>query len=566
MRTPLSGLMGMISVLEETRLNGEQRTLLNTAQTCSRQLLALINDVLDLTKLEENKVELEKAPFCIQTVVEEAVQVVSLEAEKKNLEVVCDTDTALPPVAIGDATRIRQILVNLAGNSVKFSFKGEILIKAKLIHSETDSDTHITIEFMVKDQGIGIKESAKDALFQPFMQADTSITRKFGGSGLGLNISHQLVKLMKGDIWFESREGVGTTFFFTIKLLKAPSSLEPTHSESFDLKRMQVLHEHEVFVVEQSEALREVLQKTITQEWTFKSTCFATASEASDFLDKHTPPKGIVFIDSKFGKEVVDNFVTKYQNLYFVVMGYSHIRVEEKTRVGFLKKPVCKGNNAKDIGSLYQLFASFYDHITNLAQGQNSDATTSEGKRKASFSASEPEPKRRSSIVEEHLLSSGSLTFGEENSSTPTETRQSSSQAVTNGPQLSILVAEDNQMNQFVLKKLLETLNFTNLMIVENGKACLEALHGRNYDVILMDVMMPEMDGIEATIRIRQDFPTDLQPVIIAVSANAFVEDRVRCLEAGMNDVLTKPINRRKLRDVLVQALNAKLQRTNQNM
>jgi len=512
-RTPLSGILGMISLLGESPLTSEQEALLHTAEICSEQLLAVINDVLDLTRMEENKLNLEQKLFSLPTLLEDSLEVVAFEAHKKNLDLISDLDPSLPDWTIGDPTRVRQILVNLLGNAVKFSFMGEIVLSARLQSSGEDG---YEILCSVQDQGIGIPESSKKAIFQPFSQADSSVTRKFGGSGLGLNIAKHLVHLMGGDIGFESKEGTGSTFFFVIKMKKATDQDFALNAEVADFVRASRPREVEIrrmsldyhtpfdgnlkaLIADTSSRFCESMKKTLTA-WNITTDTATSAEEVLKFLPQSSE-YSVILLDSRFGMEVTQAFAAnKSPKCYFAMVAS---QATLSTSGLTLKRPVRRS----------QIRRALVELTSNETLGGGSL------------------PRKRS--LEDTAL-----------------------------PPVSILIAEDNIANQFTLKKMLESFGAMNVFIVDNGKKAIEALKATPFDIVLMDVMMPEMGGLETTELIRKQFGADRQPYIIAQSANAFSEDLTKCMAAGMNDYITKPINRKSLLSALHKAASSKKQKT----
>eukprot|EP01114_Cavostelium_apophysatum_P013594 TRINITY_DN3327_c0_g1_i1.p1 TRINITY_DN3327_c0_g1~~TRINITY_DN3327_c0_g1_i1.p1 ORF type:complete len:936 (-),score=264.84 TRINITY_DN3327_c0_g1_i1:441-3248(-) len=474
-RTPLAGVMGMLSILSDVVLPLEYMEMVRTARVCGEQLMAIINDILDLSKMEEKRTNLEHNSFSLHAVIEESLEVVSFESEKKNLELICDMDTNLQDMIVGDQNRVRQILVNLLGNAVKFSFRGEIVIHAS---SEDVGRGKVKITFVVQDEGIGITEQAKEHMFEPFSQADSSVTRRYGGSGLGLSISKKLAELMGGIMSFESEPNKGSKFTFTIVVEKGNDALsaKPSGVLKEDIKIKNVA------IVDPSSTLRRVLEKTL-RSFGFSAVSFANATEALETLTKKSENGHLwcVLVDAKQGDEAIARLRGQFG--YVIVMGYSMPKGDDS--IIFLRKPIRTTSLFNRLFGRRSMEIQTQSQITQLPKDYNA-----------------------SSLKE-----------------------------------LKILMAEDNLTNQKVIKQLLIRMGCGNITIVDDGKKAFEAVNSSRYDVVLMDLMMPEMGGLESTEKIRQEVPFENQPVIIALTANVFEDDRRRCLQCGMNDVLTKPVN-----------------------
>eukprot|EP01114_Cavostelium_apophysatum_P018140 TRINITY_DN5546_c0_g1_i1.p1 TRINITY_DN5546_c0_g1~~TRINITY_DN5546_c0_g1_i1.p1 ORF type:complete len:784 (+),score=195.74 TRINITY_DN5546_c0_g1_i1:182-2533(+) len=484
-RTPLAGVMGMMGLLQDacSAYPSDIIDMIRTAQVCGEQLMIVINDILDLSKMEENKMTLERAPFSLHNVIEDSLEVISFQSEKKNLELICDIDPRLQDYVLGDSTRVRQILVNLLGNAVKFSEKGEIVVGATSrdinICDGSSESNHCEVLFYCKDQGIGISSSNIERLFKPFSQGDNSITRRYGGSGLGLSISKKLSELMGGTMYCESKEGEGSTFYFTIIVEK--------HVETIASPIPSISHAHKsVAIIESNERQRQVLSRTISH-WGFSVSCYSsvtecvTASESSSETKYH-----IILVDSTQPTDVLIT-LRKY-SARIAITGHKHVSERKNAEFLFVRKPF------------------------------------------------------RHAALRKHLFGRDAFRFSASRSPTV---------SVASPKNLKILVAEDNEMNQRVIEMMLERMGCKEITVVANGLLAFEAVKNNVYDVVLMDLMMPEMSGLESTERIRKELPAKHQPRIIALTANAFLEDRQTCIEVGMNAVLTKPINRATLAETL---------------
>ena len=288
-RTPLNGMMGMISLTLDTQINDEQREYLELARTSGETLLGVINDILDFSKIEAGKLELENAPFNLAEAIGDTLKTFSIRAEDKGLDLVYDADPRLPELITGDKLRIRQILINLVGNAIKFTDSGEIVVTT---HVEIIEAKKVQVHFSVKDTGIGIPESKLDAIFEAFNQGDASMTRRFGGTGLGLSISIRLVELMKGEIWADSADGKGSTFHFTLDLhLDTETSLEPKIQASDKLKGKEVI------VVSKNGSTRSAIRKAL-ESWSLSPHLCTNLSETERELSKNQTTQQLIIIDT----------------------------------------------------------------------------------------------------------------------------------------------------------------------------------------------------------------------------------------------------------------------------
>jgi len=473
-RTPLSGMIGCLTLLSSTLLNCEQDELVRMGKVCGEQLLVVINDILDLSKMEENKMSIETATFNFRHALEESLEVVSFNAATKELELLSYIDQSVPELVIGDACRIRQIVVNLLSNAIKFSSCGEITLRASSV--DLEGGNQCRIHCSVQDHGIGIAADRQHLLFQPFNQADSSTSRKFGGTGLGLFIAKRFTEMMQGNMWLESNEGEGSTFYFDIVVPKISSSPDTT--------LVECLGKH-VFVAVGNVALEASL-KHLLQQFGLRCTVGdirEVALQLDSFMDVD-----LVLLDSAAGGETIDIVHSKRP---LAVIG--HMQTPFSAKVYTLKKPITSWK-------LQRLLLEFFSRGTDL------DVHHEE--RKLSYEM-------------------------------PKET--------------NILIVEDNQVNQKVLKKTLSCIGFQNVDVAAHGGLALEAIRKKQYWVVFMDIMMPIMNGLEANEQIQLTIPQEKRPVIIALTANAFQEEKNNYLNAGMDFVLTKPISKEELVHVLTQ-------------
>jgi PAS domain S-box-containing protein len=485
-RTPLNAVIGMTSLMLETPLTPDQQEFSETIRNSGDVLLSLINDILDLSKIEAGKLELEKRPFSIRDCAEEAIDVVINRASGKGLELAYSIEETVPNGITGDVTRIRQVLVNLLNNAIKFTETGEILLTISSTQSKLQPENNIVLRFSVKDTGIGIPTERLNRLFKSFSQVDASTTRKYGGTGLGLAISKQLVELMGGEIWVESKFGKGSTFHFTV-ITQAANIPQRSHS----LKSQPALNGKRLLIVDDNQTNRTILAKQ-TQLWGIKPTTAASGKDALTLLqagqtfdlavlDMQMPEMNGVMLAAEIRKQVHGNA------LPLVVLSSIGDREEYKDVpyfTAFLTKPVKQ------------------QHLFDTLMGVLADTAVL--------------PKL------------------------PLQQLQIDPEMGKKHP-LRILLAEDNLINQKVAVRLLERMGYRADKAAD-GKEVLEALQRQTYDVILMDVQMPNMDGVEATQQIHETWPPEKRPHIIAMTAHALTGDREKYLKAGMDNYISKPV------------------------
>jgi two-component system sensor histidine kinase/response regulator len=486
-RTPMNAIIGMSHLALKTDLTPRQRDYIKKIQGSGQHLLGIINDILDFSKIEAGKLTIEHADFETDKVLDNVANLITEKTLAKGLELVFDIDPNVPRHLNGDSLRLGQILINYANNAVKFTEAGEIVVSARALE-ETDND--VLIRFAVRDTGIGLTEEQMDKLFQSFQQADTSTSRKYGGTGLGLAISKQLANLMHGDVGVESEFGRGSTFWFTARLGKAKSTARSLLPEP-DLRGRHVL------VVDDNEMARNVLEDLL-RSMTFEVGQVSGSQEAFTAIkqaDEAGHPYELVFLDWRMpGMDGVDTakeirkLPLEHMPRLIMVTAYGREEVIKEAEDAGLEDVLIKPVSA----------STLFDTVIRVLGGHGEEQRTSS---------------RDVSVVIEDL-------------------------AAIKGAE--ILLAEDNELNQEVAVGLLQDAGF-NVDIANNGQETLDMLPKKAYDIILMDMQMPIMDGVTATMEIRKDARYKDLP-IVAMTANAMEQDRQKCLEAGMNDHLGKPI------------------------
>ena len=509
-RTPMNGIIGMTELALNTELAREQREYLEMVKVSADSLLLLLNDILDFSKIEAGKLELEPIPFGLRGSLEETVAGLALGAHQKGLELACHIPSAVPDNLVGDPGRLRQVVLNLAGNAIKFTEKGEIVVRTVV---ESRSEEGVELRFSVSDTGVGIRVEKQEAIFAPFTQADGSVTRKVGGTGLGLTICTQLVALMGGRIWLESEVGEGSTFHFTARFgLNKDAPSAPHRQQTGSLRDLAVL------VADDNATNRRLLEEHL-RSWGMKPTTVAGGAAALEALST-TEGSGASFklalLDVNMPE--MDGFSlaeeikrTRGPGAVSIMMLSSSGQPEDVARcrelgiVGYLTKPIRQSE-------LLNAILSALD--SSVRQSQEPQV------------AAEPAASEGAKMEQEN----------------PPRT-------------CHILVAEDNLVNQRVIVKVLEK-NGHSVVVAKNGREALGALGRERFDLVLMDVQMPEMGGFEATAAIReQEKTTGAHIPVVAMTAHAMKGDRERCLEAGMDDYVTKPIKP----DVVLEAIQRRV-------
>ncbi|MDY6987910.1 MAG: response regulator [Thermodesulfobacteriota bacterium] len=520
-RTPMNGVIGMTGLLLDTDLTDEQREFADTVRASADSLLAVINDILDFSKVEAGRLELEALDFDLRTTIEDLIDAVAVAAHNKGLELACLVHHDVPALVRGDPGRLRQVLINLTNNAIKFTEKGEVLVQAFL---DQEDDSHSTLRVTISDTGIGIPPDRMDRLFKSFSQVDASHTRKHGGTGLGLAISRQLVEMMGGEIGVESAEGKGSTFWFTVVLENRPKGQGAAVVVPEDIRGKRIL------VVDDNATNRQVLTEQL-RSWDCQTGAASNGPEALEVM-RQARADG-----NAFGIAILD-----------------------------MQMPEMDGET---LGQLIKADPDLKDTILVMltSVGQRGDAART---KEIGFAAYLTKPVKQSHLYDclTTLLGRKTLLKEKEGPSAPFVTRHSI--ADERKRKIRILLAEDNVTNQQVAVHILEKFGFR-ADAVANGKEAVEALKTVPYDLVLMDVQMPEMDGLSATrvIRNQEDkikaqssklkgeegTSSDLSACsfqhsarlehipIVAMTAHAMKGDRELCLEAGMDDYTTKPID-----------------------
>ena len=507
-RTPLNGVMGMTDLALETELTPEQREYLETVKISSDSLLTVINDILDFSKIEAGKIDLEDADFNLRDSLESTLKTLALRADEKGLELLCEVAPEVPEMVKGDSVRLKQILINLVGNAIKFTDKGEIAVKVQV---ESKEDAHYTCRFTVADSGIGIPENKRELIFAPFSQADTSTTRKYGGTGLGLTISTRLVQMMGGKIWVESELGSGSQFHFTVRF----GAVDAKVIKLGTVAPPEVLRHVKVLVVDDNRTNCRILEGMLAR-WHMKPHVANGGMEALEQLSA--------------AREAGEPFTLILTDMHMPDMdGFALV---EQIR----QKP--------------ELATATIMMLTSA--GHRGDAARCQDLGVAAYLL---KPIRQSELREAVARVLGAH---QQEGAIPLITRFSLQDAREPDAYLSVLLAEDNLVNQRLAVRLLEKRGHR-VVVAGTGLEALKALEKESFDLVLMDVQMPDMDGLEATAAIREkEKGTGAHLSVVALTAHAMKGDREKCIAGGMDGYLTKPIRPNEL-DQLLEVYVARL-------
>jgi PAS domain S-box-containing protein len=502
-RTPMNGIIATIDLLRRTILTPEQIEYIETMQLSGYALLNVINDILDFSKIESNDIILEERPFHVKPAIEEVFELYAIQADHKDIDLVYWIDKDVPRIILVDNLRLRQVLLNLVSNAIKFTDQGEVYVHIKKIGEEGGK---IELQIAVRDSGIGIPANRINDLFTPFSQIDSSSTRKYGGTGLGLAFCVRAVALLEGKIWVEANVDKGTTFNFTIRV----KEYEDNNSNlnlfpPFSSKDVRTL------VLDDESANCRVIENLVSV-WGLSHSTSKSLEQLREFVVK-SQHSGIIITNCTFlkrHKEYFDEIFRKDSN----VPGVALVVLSSRTTT---ESKIIKSSEMVRIVQKPIRHRMLYEAIASLMKESQSTVklvTSSDGN---------PETE---------------MTF----------------------PTIQILVVEDNLINQKLIIRILKLIGAV-IEVANNGVEALQAVQKKKYDIVFMDIQMPEMDGIEATKRIRAEVSKEYQPIIIAMTANTLLGDRETCIEAGMNDYLSKPINIDEVKRVLQKWYQTKLNR-----
>lgn len=488
-RTPMNAVIGLTDLLGETKLSKEQKTYIETIAKSGNDLIHIINDILDYSKIESGNLQFDKTPVSLSSTIKEVVNLLALKAYDKGIELMYHVHSNTPNIITIDDLRIKQVITNLVNNAIKFTPQGEVSVEVKVLEKV---ESQYTLEFAVTDTGIGISEEKIESIFTSFSQADTSTTRQFGGTGLGLAISKNLIEMMDGKIYVESKVGKGSRFAFSLP------TFSPDEDERLKEEK-KIFEEKSVLLIDDNPRHLDILED-ILSNWGF--TCYKHYSIRKALTAvQHGLVTDLCMIDCSLAED---------QNIDLLEELSVHLSEDQ---LPILLKMRELGSTAKDEET---------ENSKNIFKPIHPDSL---------FNMITDVFEVKEMKIEEDVYFKPII-----------------HQQLDKG--IRILLAEDNVMNQMVAVKLLENLGYE-ILVVENGKEALSRACAEEFDLIFMDVQMPVMDGLEATRQIRAKRDKIKQPLIIAMTANAMEEDKEVCLEAGMNDYISKPVTREHIRDLI---------------
>ncbi len=493
-RTPMNGVIGMTSLLLDTQLNQEQKSYVETLRISSDNLMTIINDILDYSKIQSGKLHLEEAPFELRNCIEDALDLFAPKAIEKGIDLLYLIQPDVSPFLMGDVNRLRQIMVNLINNAIKFTEEGEIFVS---IEKANESEGYQELLFSVKDSGIGIAKEKMEILFEPFTQADATTTRRYGGTGLGLAIAKHLINLMGGNIWVESEQGKGSTFFFNVKL--ATSGIGKT--KLYVRGQIPELKNSKVLIVDDNETNRHIFTLQF-ESWGMIPVTANSGMEALEIIEEAEEPFELAVIDMQMPQMDGLELGKKIKELPFK----GDIPMIMLTSLGKINKLPTEIFDAQ-LSKPIKLAELFEEVLRVIAETRN----------------------RRNSLADHNI-----------------------DKNLAEKLPMRILLAEDNVTNQDLVITLLSKMGYK-IDAVDNGRKVLEMLERKKYDIILMDIQMPVMNGLEATKAICEKYPEQERPKIIAITANAMSGDRERYISAGMIDYLPKPIKFKDVQSVLIK-------------
>src|SRR5687767_9308666 len=485
-RTPMNAIIGMTDLALQTKLTPRQREYLRTARDSAEALMTIIDDILDVSKIEARRLTLEHVPFAVRDTIEDSVKLLAPRAVQKGLELSCRIAPDVPATLAGDPGRLRQILLNLVGNALKFTDKGEVGVEVTV---SEQSDDEVLVRFTVRDTGIGVPEDKRWEIFGAFVQADASTTRRYGGTGLGLTISSQLVEMMGGRLWLDSEPGVGSQFHFVVRLA-VPEHTDAIAPLAFDLRTIRAL------VVDDNATNRRILAE-ILESWQMAAVGVATAGEALEAL------RGAHHAGRPFHLVLTDALMPEVDGFTLAA----------------------------------QIAADPDISAVKIVLLTSAGSAALRGRRASMFVAMLVKPVKQSELLDAIVTAfAAPATAGRRRRATPARRSKRAARA------LRVLVAEDNPTNQTLVSALLDQQGH-HVTIVNNGRLAVERLAQEPFDLILMDVQMPEMSGLEATAAIREaERRTGGHIPIVALTARAMTGDREQCLAAGMDAYVPKPV------------------------
>lgn len=493
-RTPMNGVIGMTSLLMDTALTQEQKNYVETLRVSSDNLMTIINDILDFSKIESGKMTLEEAPFELRNCIEDALDMFAPKAIEKGIDLLYLIQPDVSPFLVGDVNRLRQIMINLINNAIKFTEEGEIFISIEKVN---EGEGFQELQFSVKDSGIGIAKEKMDILFEAFTQADATTTRRYGGTGLGLAIAKHLINLMGGTIWVESTVGKGSTFFFNIRM--ATSGIGKT--KLYVRGQIPELKNSRVLIVDDNETNRHIFTLQF-ESWGMIPFTARSGQEALDIIEENEEPFELAVVDMQM--PAMDGL--ELGKIIKSIPFKGDIPMIMLTSLGKINKLPTDIFDAQ-LSKPIKLAELFEEVLRVIAETRN----------------------RRNNMADHNI-----------------------DKNLAEKLPMRILLAEDNITNQDLVITLLNKMGYK-IDAVENGRKVLEMLDRKKYDIILMDIQMPVMNGLEATKIICERYPENERPKIIAITANAMAGDRERYLNAGMVDYLPKPIKFKDVQSVLIK-------------